>query len=62
MTMFDSSQIKTLYIITSCITTFSIFIFREKKRQETINMVDQPKTDDSNDKEAQELTMPDHDQ
>ena len=44
------------------ITIFQHLFLREKKCQEAINMVDQPKTDDSSDKEAQELAMTDHDQ
>ena len=44
------------------ITLFPHLFLREKKRQEAINMVDQPKTDDSSDKEAQQLAIPDHDQ
>ena len=44
------------------ITIFPHLFLREQKHQEAINMVDQPKTDDSSDKEAQELAMTDHDQ
>ena len=44
------------------ITIFPHLFLREQKHQEALNMVDQRKIDDSSDKEAQELAMPDHGQ